>query len=363
MQVRDLNDGVIPVFLPVFPSSEKIGFYIDEATRSGQFSNGGPLVTRLEERLAGHFNIPASRVAMCSSGTAALEGALATVSSAGSPVHLPSWTFTATPGSALRAGLQPTFVDVDESQRADFPADTSLAVDVLPFGARADWYRSGAPRQTVLVDAAASFDACRDFAFPEDRKVGVIVSLHATKALPVGEGGVFFSNDEAWVAEFRRWSNFGMWGSRVSQIPGTNAKMSELTAAVAHASLDAWPAQRLQWLELRQRAQEISSSMGLTAAGVESDLAAPYWNIQLEDQAARTRLESLLQVGGVETRRWWGDGCHTMPAYQDIPRGRLDRTEGYAATVLGLPFHLGLKSSDFNRIRTLLERFLDDGEL
>ena len=349
------------VFRPTFPSSDKIATYIDEATRTGQFSNNGPLVGRLEGRLAHHFGVPSIQTALCSSGTTALEGALATIDAGNFSWDLPAWTFTATPGAVLRSGNKARFVDVDASQRAIFDSSAPLAIDVLPFGTGPDWKRLGAPRQTVLVDAAASFDACKDFVFPKGVKVGVIVSLHATKSLPAGEGGVFFSNDAVWVDDFRRWANFGMWGSRVSQVPGTNGKMSEVTAAVGLASLDAWPENRQRWIDLANEAWRISTKFGFPPdEGARPGLATPYWNITLEDEKARAEIATLLTENGIETRRWWGDGCHTMPAYQDIPHGPLPQTEQHARTILGLPFHLGLRSQDLTRIGSLIGRYLDD---
>jgi dTDP-4-amino-4,6-dideoxygalactose transaminase len=297
-------------------------------------------------------------VAVCSSGTSALEGAVSTTPE-GVGLDLPAWTFTATPGSVIRSGRAARFVDVDLAQRAVFDPSTEHAIDVLPFGTGPDWDRPGAARQTVIVDAAASYDACESFPFPSESRVGVVVSLHATKSLPAGEGGVFFSNDEGWVADFRRWGNFGMWGSRVSQVPGINAKMSELTAAVAHASLDAWPQQRAQWRELAMHAHRVASELGVAPPGTSSaSVAMPYWNIVLRDAEARQGLEEFLGRNGVETRRWWGDGCHVMPAYEHVPRPSLP-VDGHAATMLGLPFHLGLGVADLDYIGSLVSRYLD----
>lgn len=356
-----MPESQIRVFKPSFPTTDRIAAYIDEAARAGQFSNNGPLVTRFEDRLANHFGVAAAQTAMCSSGTAALEGALATMESAGASWHLPAWTFTATPGAVLRAGKAARFVDVDAAQRASFDPACEFAIDVLPFGAGADWSRAGAPRQTVLVDAAASFDGCANFDFPPGMKVGVIVSLHATKSLPAGEGGVFFSNDAKWVDDFRRWANFGMWGSRVSQIPGTNAKMSEITAAVGLASLDAWPENRQRWVENAEHALRVSTEINLpTGLEATRGLAAPYWNVRLRHETARNEVAGLLANNGIETRRWWGDGAHAMPAYRDIASEPLPNTEEHARTNLGLPFHLGLDAQDFARIGSLIGRYLDD---
>ena len=133
-----MTTQAIRFFKPVLPTSVMIAPYIDEAHRTGQFSNGGPLVSRLEERLAEHFGVEPECVALCSSGTTALEGALATASGH-SASTLPSWTFTATASAALRSSPSASFVDVDAAQRAVFPANADLAIDVLPFGAGPDF--------------------------------------------------------------------------------------------------------------------------------------------------------------------------------------------------------------------------------
>lgn len=152
-----------------------------------------------------------------------------------------------------------------------------------------------------------------------------------------------------------------MWGSRVSQVPGTNGKMSEVTAAVGLASLDAWPENRQRWLYLAEEASRISKELGFPPEeGAPRGLATPYWNIKLKEEKTRTGLAAFLTENGVETRRWWGDGCHTMPAYQEIPHGALPQTEQHARTILGLPFHLSLRSPDLTRIGSLIGRYLDD---
>ena len=345
----------IRVFRPFLPSTSAIAAYMEQAAERGQYSNGGPLVADLEARLAEHFGVGPDHVAVCASGTTALEGAVAV--SAGdsrSAWQVPSWTFTATPGAILRVGDRAHFADIDDAQRVVFDGAAARGIDVLPFGTGPDWSGRPLPR-TLIVDAAASFDACEQFAFPEKSVVGVVVSLHATKSLPAGEGGVFFSNDKQWVDEFRRYINFGMWGSRVSQIRGTNGKMSELTAAVAHASLDEWPAKRARWIELGDRALRIAADREVaSAANAPPGVATPYWNIQLPDKASRVSLEKRLSDNGVETRRWWGDGCHTMPAYLDVPRGDLMVTDSVARTTLGLPFHLGLSVTDLESIGRMI---------
>lgn len=348
----------IRVFRPFLPPTAAIAAYMEKAAERAQYSNGGPLVTDLEARLAAHFGVDPDQVAVCSSGTTALEGAVATSAVDTQAVwEVPAWTFTATPGAVLRVGNPAHFVDVDDAQRALFGSAAPQGIDVLPFGAGPYWSRRHLPR-TLIVDAAASFDACENFAFPGRSPAGVIVSMHATKSLPAGEGGVFFSNDRHWVDEFRRYMNFGMWNSRISQIRGTNGKMSEFTAAVAHASLDEWSTKRGLWIELGDRALRIATDLAVVSpADAAPGVATPYWNIQVDDEASRVGLEKYLSDNGVETRRWWGDGCHVMPAYLDVPRGDLVMTESVARTTLGLPFHLGLSFANLERIGHLIDSY------
>jgi dTDP-4-amino-4,6-dideoxygalactose transaminase len=263
----------------------------------------------------------------------------------------------------MRSGSQGQFVDVDMNQRAVFSEEARCVIDVLPFGEAPDWTRHQSERRTIVVDAAASFDACQSFDFPERHKVGVMVSLHATKSLPAGEGGVFFSSDPGWVSEFRRWSNFGMWGSRSSVIPGTNAKMSEFTAAVALASLDSWPSLRNDWIELRALAETAAADFppGYVPTN-DGKLVSPYWNVMLPPAVSGIDLSGFLNSRGIHTRRWWEDGCAAMDAYRGIPANPLPTTSLFARGLIGLPFHLGLSRKDFAHIGSAIRDFARDRE-
>jgi len=75
-------------------------------------------------------------------------------------------------------------------------------------------------------------------------RVPVVVSLHATKALGIGEGGFVASTDHALIGAVARCCNFGFLGSRETRVPAFNAKMSEVHAAVGLAALDGWPRTR-----------------------------------------------------------------------------------------------------------------------
>jgi dTDP-4-amino-4,6-dideoxygalactose transaminase len=133
-----------------------------------------------EERLADFFKIEADQVTLVCNGTLALQATLMAMDiPQGKYCLMPSWTFSATPASALLAGLTPLFLDVDVETQAltveavqaflnhtDLPlSDIGAVMVVSPFGAplcTKDWddftKRTQLP---VIIDAAASFDTIK----------------------------------------------------------------------------------------------------------------------------------------------------------------------------------------------------------
>src|SRR3569623_1800894 len=70
--------------------------------------------------------------------------------------------------------------------------------------------------------------------------------------------------------------------------------------------------------------------------------------------AAAAAVEGALSARGVETRRWWGLGGHTSPAFADCPRGDLAETDRLGGAVLGLPFAIDLGHHQIGRIAEAL---------
>src|SRR6185369_1398499 len=184
----------VPVARPRLPSSAEILPFLQEIDRRCWYSNCGPLVTCLEERLGRFLGVPdASGVVTTANATAGLTVALlARQPMAGSFCIMPSWTFVATPHSARAAGMVPWFHDVDRRTWALNPEEVletlrgisgpvGAVMVVSPFGSPLDvpaWQafeeRTGIP---VVVDAAAGFDTTQAGRIP------FVVSLHATKIL------------------------------------------------------------------------------------------------------------------------------------------------------------------------------------
>ena len=283
---------------------------------------------------------------------------------------MPSWTFAATPHAARAAGLTPWFHDVDRRTWALNPYEVmeslkrisrpvGAVVAVSPFGAPIPmdaWQefedRTGIP---VVVDAAAGFDSARPSRIPQ------VVSLHATKILGAGEGGFIATTNTQLLERVRACCNFGFHGSRKAMLPALNAKMSEYHAAVGLASLALWRETRQRhariaaWYQQSMpRLARVSLQPGYGhgwVSGTTSVLLPP---------RSKARIAARLRQSGIETKEWWGEGCHVQPAFMDYPRGILQVTEELGGRVLGLPHFPDMQQRDVQRVADALSEALSE---
>ena len=357
--------GLLPVAKPRLPLAEQILPYLRQIDQSGWYSNGGPRILEFEERLALHCGGAEARVATVANATIGLVLALlASDVPEGTLCMVPSWTFAATGHAIQLAGLVPWMVDVSAGTwaleaaaareiLADAPRPVAAVIPVSPFGAPLDmaaWEKFRAETGiAVIADAAAAFDSVRASDVP------AVVSLHATKACGVGEGGFVVSTDRGFVEEIQKRANFGFWNSRESTARSLNGKLSEYAAAVGLASLD-------RWAETRDDFLRVARSYRRNLAGQESIRLQPGFG---ESWIASTVVvESLtsdadtlthaLAENGIGSRRWWGGGLHQHRSFQNFPRHRVAQTEALAERVEGLPCWRDLPNEHITRICQML---------
>jgi dTDP-4-amino-4,6-dideoxygalactose transaminase len=350
----------IPILVPTVPSVEKFLPYLLKIEANKQYTNFGPLSKLLTSRLGDYFGVSAENVVLAANATLALQGAMETAETSKEATwEVPSWTFTATASAAVLSQVKFKFVDVDDNGRAQFSGAATCAVDVLPFGAGPRFAEIPANIETLIVDAAASIDSLQQIKLPSNMRVGLIVSLHATKLLPAGEGGIFLTNDPGWAERFRRWTNFGMAESRISSSVGTNAKLSEFSSAVALASMDSWEQTRNAYRGITARAKDICNRLKIgTFSSLSPENITPYWILRLVSPEQKATLERLLQENLIQCRDWWPAGCHSMPAYSEYSRGKFFNTDVLISRTLALPFHLYLSDNDWGRVESVLTQFV-----
>ena len=352
--MKNLN---VPVLVPSAPSAEDIFPLLKEIDSNQWYSNNGPLNKRLISLFSLHTSIGEQNIATSANATLALEGAISTSHLHEAKLELPSWTFAATAHAAVRSRFDISFVDIADDWRSKPSSSANLLIDVLPFGdsMRTNEYPKNI--ESVVIDAAASFDNLNNINFTSKIPQAVIISLHSTKLIGAGEGAMFISNDPEWAKRFREWTSFGFDGNRISQADGTNAKLSEYAAAVGIASFNHWQKIRNEYKNLVSWARTTSDSLGLeTHPAMTRNLIGPYWIVKFPDRNIKLSVSHYLSDNNIQTRDWWESGCHKMPAFSKINFDNLSNTDDLAARTLGLPFHLFMN----NEVKDYVARKLEE---
>lgn len=359
---------------PLLPTLEELAPYLRRIDEARFYTNFGPLLRSLEERLADHFGVPSTGLVLVANGTTALSAALLAVGAQpGKKCLVPSWTFVASAAAICAANLIPHFIDVSPEtwmpepdvlrKRDDLP-DVGAVMIVAPFGTPVDiarwdafWADTGIP---VIVDGAACFDTAASVAASRAGRSPIMISLHATKVLGAGEGGLVLSEDPAIIRRARQVCNFGIWGSPEGQIIGYNGKLSEYHAAVGLASLDRWPQRRQELLERTTRyAQELARIPGVSLLPrYGQGWVSAYCTVAVPGNIHR--VADHLAYLGIETRRWWQDGVHSQAAYRAFPHDDLSVTAALAARSLSLPFSHDISDEQISRVVNGLASALND---
>jgi dTDP-4-amino-4,6-dideoxygalactose transaminase len=360
--------GFLPVYRPLLPPAEALLPYLREIDAARFYSNRGPLVWQLEQRLAALLGQPGHAVRLAASGTLALELAILAHAGRATPERplalMPAFTFAATAQAAERCGYRPVFVDIasgrwtlDPATLAAHPsrAQAGLVVAVAAYGILPDTAALAALQTEtglpVVVDAAAAFEPLLDAPGALTPALPLALSLHATKGFSSGEGGAVLWPNRAAQARVVQIANFGFRKSREAETVGLNGKLSEYHAAVGLAMLDG--------LALRRRAHV---SVTLHYAGIAAGRRLPgrlhlpprispaYALFEFADAATCRRAESVLRDRGIETRRWYGRGVHRQPYFARPDAPVLPMTADLCDRLLGLPMAPDMTECDIARV-------------
>lgn len=332
----------IPLARPDMPNLSDLHAHHQLIEASGYQSNRAALVLGLEERFADALGMPCRTVA---NGTLALELALtASGLRKGARVMVPSFTYPASVTAILRAGMQPVFGDIDpdrwlltpeEAWRYDRQIDAVMPV--CSFGAAyaiEEWAECGVP---VVMDAAAAWGN-------QAVSPGLVAcfSLHATKSLGAGEGGLVVGSEEI-CAAVQRLSAFGL--------DGTNGKMSEYAAAVALTNLAAWEARSTA---RRAVAAMYRGALAEAIPGAQTQAWSPQWTptlmpVLLPEGSDPEAVAHRMSLSGIGTRRWyWPLVSETY--LQALRVSELPSSIRISGRLLGLPFYTAMTMDEVGRV-------------
>ncbi|MFM1987063.1 MAG: hypothetical protein RJA99_20 [Pseudomonadota bacterium] len=360
----------VPFLRPKLVELDDYAPLLAEMDRARQYTNFGPLNSRFEKRIVDEWMGGEGAASTVCNATLGLMLAISDLKRPGRYAVMPSFTFAATPLAAQWCGLEPYFVDVDPQEwvldqtklrRAldELGRDAAVVVPYATCGTHMDLrpyealIRAGVP---VVVDAAPCFGtSLGGRQFGAGFSGAVVFSFHATKAFPIGEGGLVYSADLNFIRRLKLASNYWFDGGRESNGLGLNAKLSELGAAVALATLDRFPEAVERRKELHVRYTSLLSETGLlemgwSLQGVRGEAAYQWLPLMAPDVAARDRLMCLAAARNIELRRYFVPPCHEHPQFHDAPCGDLEMTRRLGDRVVSLPLWEGLTDEMLGRV-------------
>jgi len=326
----------------------------------------------LEEALAQHLRV--RHAVVVSSCTAGLMLAYRGLVPRGE-VGVPSFTFMATVGALVWAGLRPVFADVDEKTTNLDPAaaeeaitpSTRAIVAIHNFGNPAPIQQLEAVAERrglkLVFDAAHGFGSLYRGVPVGSQGDAQVFSMSPTKLVVAGEGGVVTTNDDGLAHRIRLGREYGNDGSYDPAFAGMNARMPELNALIGLASLgmlEQVVAHRHRLAALYR--EQLGSVAGLRFLSVHPDDRCSYKDFSLFVEPAafgidRDQLALALAMEEVETRKYYRPPVHRQRAYRRYANGtRLPRTDRLADQTLCLPIGTHLDEASVVRICGAIRR-------
>lgn len=357
---------------PDVASTDEITPWLHKIEKNQWYTNFGPLNTEFEQGLCRELNLEYGHVTTTANGTSALQLSLEALNlPANANILIPALTFVATAVAIIKAGLRPMIADINpdnwllDTEKAYQALQThniKAVVPVAAFGVPLEissWdhfaEQTGIP---VVIDAAGAFGNQPVLA----KHTTVIFSLHTTKTLSAGEGGVVVSPQKEVIESIRSRSNFGIdyFQSGQATSLGFNAKLSEYHAAIGLANLNRWWKSKQKRLKLLGIYMEKINKLDLNIQfqkGIE-DCILSIFNIRLAPETNVDSLRMYLLEKGVDARRWYYPLIPYHDVFSELPCiDDLENANQISQQILGLPFHLQLTQQNINHICRCLVEF------
>lgn len=325
--------------------------------RSGRLA-AGPEVEAFEVEFARHAE--ACHAIAVSNGTTALEiGLRALGIGRGDEVVVPSFTFMATANAVAMIGAQPVFADIDpasycitaDAVEAVVSPRTAAVIAVHLYGhpAPLDQLLELCDRRGIALieDAAQGAGAAW-----KGRHVGAhgafgTFSFYPTKNMTTAEGGMITTDDAEIAHRVAQLRNHGMRERYVHEIIGTNARMSELSAAIGRVQLRRLPG----WVaERRRNAEHYDLALdGYVGVPEIMDGATHAYHQYTLRTPRREQLAASLHRDGIGFGLFYATPCHAQAPYHDMA-GDLPETDHAAREVLSIPVRPDLTDDDLRSV-------------
>lgn len=356
----------IPVVKSSMPPYEEYIEEIKDIWESRWLTHTGPKHQALEKGLCDYLEV--ENIALFANGHLALELAINALELEGEIITTP-FTFASTTQAIVRNGLTPVFCDINES---DYTIDvnkieelitekTSAIMPVHVYGNICDIKAIEAIAKKynlkVIYDAAHTFGV----------KVGntaignfgdmSMFSFHATKVFHTVEGGGLTYKDSRYSHIFAKLRQFGMVGQESVPTIGTNAKMTEVHAAMGLCNLRHIDEEIAKRKAATLRYRELLSGVeGIKLCQPQQDVTPnyAYFPVLFEKElfkSNRDQVADLLENNNIYARKYFYPLTSEFEAYQKM--FKIQNTpvaKKVSENVLTLPLYADLTLEDVDRI-------------
>lgn len=354
----------INVTRAILPRQETFANHVTDIFESRVLTNNGKQVLALEKALRSFLHAP--QLLLCTNGTIALELCLHAVKAAGHPIITTPFTYVATASAALWIGCKVVFADIDPETLAIDPAqiakrltkETGAIIPVDIYGHPCDFKKieSAASGLPVIYDAAQAFGAAFKGKSLFNFGNYATCSLHATKALHTFEGGFVVCKTKEEYDKLVLLRAFGHRGDNHFS-PGTNAKMSEIHAAMGLSLLGDFEAHLWQRKQLCELYDQLLNWQKLRKPAVPPGFSSnyAYYPVIFESEKILQKVMNKLAKKDIYPRRYFYPALTTLPYLkgQSCPIA-----EDIAKRVLCLPLYSGLADETAEKIADMVNKEL-----
>lgn len=315
---------------PYAPPVEQYMKYVKQILENRWFTNDGPLLKELTERLKAHFGVP--YLLIVNNGTSALQLAYKIKGLTGHKAVTTPFSFPATATALEWQSSTPVLADIDKQSWNLCPRaveqvvkdqDIKAIVPVNIFGAPCDM--SAFDELGSKYDIPIIYDSAQALLSQYNGRsvlhYGDIhcISFHATKLFHCVEGGALIFNNKNDYERAKRLINFGIDDNGHVPEPGINAKMSELHAAMGLCVLDELPnliEQRQQVVESYQR--ELDGAVEFQSTEYQAYTPPMYMAIKFNSENELLGVSDALNQAGYQARRYFYPKNHGFLAAESL---------------------------------------------
>lgn len=372
-----MNNYRIPYAQPFLPGRTKEALISTFDT--GQISGRGDALRELESRL--QTQLDSSKILAVSNGSAAIQLAFLAIGiRPGSRVIAPGWGFHVAANIAHSMGAEIEFRDVsseswclelEELSDISDAKDAVVLVLVHTLGNSSNLEHASRFKRNqnikIIEDAAEAY-----MSKSGDDYLGTIFdigtySMHAAKTITTGEGGFLSSNRLELNEPLELLRNHGMSPTRpyFHELPGSNFRLSNLLASLAHPQLDAIEQILLERKDIYDTyVEELGNIEGVSFLNKTDPEGFFPWGVCVRVKDTREghiqRLRNLLSENSIDTRPGF-TSAEQLPYFNKTHKAKqkpLPVSNALSRETILLPHYPGLKKTDVLTICQIISSFI-----